>query len=96
MAEVGVDERVSDERPDVGCPTSRPSKVGEDAGIVTCRNEGKEQQKFGRLFWGQYEHEQELNERENGKQHDYGRRYVEHPFAAGLIEHVGAGSGRLK
>jgi hypothetical protein len=96
MAEVGMDERIGDERPDVGCPPSGPSKVGEDACVVTCGNESKEQQKLGRLFGAQCEHEHELNEREDGKQRDYGRRYVEHPFAAGLIEHVGAGSDRLK
>jgi hypothetical protein len=41
MAEIGVDERIGDERPDVGCPTSRPGDVGEHAGVVACGDEGK-------------------------------------------------------
>src|SRR2546430_4031786 len=33
MAEVGMDERVSDECPDVGGPTSGPRDVRQDAGV---------------------------------------------------------------
>src|SRR5262249_53584793 len=87
MTEIGMDERIGDERPDVGYPTSGPSHIGKHAEIVTRRDEGEEQEKLARLLRGQPEHEQQLNKHEYGEHYDYCRGHVEHPFAAGLIEH---------
>jgi hypothetical protein len=87
MAEVGVDERVSDECPDVGGPTAGPRDVRQHTGVVTRGNEREQQQKLGRLLRRQHEHEDRLDDPEHDEQRDHDRGHVEHPFAARLIEH---------
>ena len=92
MAEIGVDQRIGDERPDVGRPAARPAHVGHHARIVARGDEGKEQQELVGLLRRQHEREQEVNAHEHDDQRHHDRWYVEHRFAARLrlVEHVGA------
>ena len=82
-----MDQRIGDEDPDVGWPASGPDHVGQHAGVIAGRNEGKEQEKLGRLLRREEEHEDGVDEPDHRQQRDHDRGHVEHSFAAWLIEH---------
>src|SRR6266849_9307836 len=89
MSEITVNERVGDECPNVGRPTSRPDDVGHHGGIVARGDEGKQQQEFGRLLRRQCEEKISMNNPEHDNQDDHA--WIGWKFLASLM----TASGRL-
>ena len=78
MEEVGVEERVGEERPQIGAEAAGKRTAGNEIDVVARRNEGEGQQKAHIFGVGQNQHAQRMHEHQHGHRRDNDRRHIEH------------------
>ncbi len=96
MQQIGVDEGVAEEGPQIG--TEAAGETASQSSVITRRNERKSQEKLRVLRFGEDPHAQRMNEQEHGDRRNHDRRHVEDRLVAlghrgNYLRHVEIGRG---
>ena len=81
MQQIGVDESIGKEGPQLGAKPAGEC-AGRKISAIACRNERKGQQKLRVLLIGEDPHAQRMNEQKHGDRRNHDRRHVEDRLVA--------------